>query len=361
MTPLHAYHQALTQKRLLADDSQARAVECLQQLYDTLLQPAPSLRWYQRLFQNSPPTNIRGIYLYGGPGRGKTLLADMLYETLPFPEKHRWHFHHFMREVHQHLQDLPKTPNPLVIVAQRMAQSLRVLFLDEFHVLDISDVMILKSLLQELINQNVTLVTTSNLPPKEHYQDGLQRDYYLPAAELLETHTQLICIDSPTDYRLNTLISNDFWIHPDDHNSDQQMHQLFDRLAPTVTESGGSLLINQRPIPMIKRSDDVLWCHFDALCNTPRSAYDYLEIARTFHTILISHIPHLKAAQDDSGRRFIHLIDALYDHRVKLMATSAVTPKKLYTGEQLQFAFERTRSRLAEMRGELYLSSPHHP
>ena len=347
------------------EESQAQAVARLQTLADRLSHsPPPAPRpegLLGRLFASRPAPPIPGLYLWGDVGRGKTWLMDLFFDALPFEQKLRLHFHRFMREIHDELAHLRQQRDPLTIVARHFAERTRVLCLDEFHVEDITDAMLLHGLLDALTKEGISLVLTSNTPPRELYRNGLQRERFLPAIDLIERHTQVFELRGDTDHRLQHLARADTWYQPVDARSDQQLARRFDEIATCEGIPDRPLLINHRRIPCRRYSDDVAWFDFFPLCNEPRSSRDYLEIARCFHTVFISAVPVMGEEQDDWAHRFIDLVDALYDRRVKLLASAAAEPEALYTGRQLRDAFQRTASRLTEMRSKDYLSLPHRP
>ncbi|MCF6218121.1 MAG: AFG1 family ATPase [Gammaproteobacteria bacterium] len=356
VSPLQHYLQACQKKGLHTDAIQQQAVVRLDDLYQRLLAPhEPSL--LQRLL-GRPLNPIVGIYLWGGVGRGKTFVTDLFYNCLPFNDKRRVHFHRFMQQVHAELQGLPKTPDPLKIVAKNLAKQFRLLVLDEFHVSDIADAMLLAGLLQALFENGVTLVTTSNIPLSKLYQNGLQRERFLPAITLLQQHTESIEMNGTSDYRLNLLEKDGTYHCPIEESTEALLKQQFNTLI-SGTATQRPLQINGREIITHKIAGGVAWFRFPQICQTPRSASDYLEVARCFHTVIISDIPRIHVENDGVAKRFIDLIDALYDHRVKLLVSADQEPESLYLGERLAFPFQRTISRLHEMRSQRYLAEPH--
>ncbi len=302
---------------------------------------------------------MRGLYIWGGVGRGKTHLMDHFFEAMPFTEKQRVHFHRFMQGIHAELKTLPRTPDPLQIIAKRLASKIRLLCLDEFHVNDIGDAMLLAGVLKTLFENGVTLVTTSNIPADRLYQNGLQRERFLPAIDLLKRHTEALHLDGDQDYRSELLERTGTFHLNNENDVTPLLKQQFSSLARNNIVMAAKLHINQREIDTISVSDDVAWFEFGALCETPRSSADYLEIAREYHAVIISDVPQLSEAKDDAAQRFIHLIDALYDHSVKTIISAAVRPADIYTGRRHGFAFQRTASRLQEMASEQYLSKAH--
>lgn len=306
------------------------------------------------------PQRIPGIYLYGGVGRGKTYLMDMFYDSLNGIAKQRVHYHKFMLDIHEQLRALPKAPNPLTTIGKSIARGIRVLCLDEFHVNDVADAMLLAGLLHVLFRHGVTLVATSNTQIDRLYLNGLQRERFLHAIALLHDHTIEIDMQPGQDYRLLHLQRDEIYLRVD-ALSRQRLSSKFDKLAPADVVYGKPLIIHDRSINTIAVSDDVVWFDFHELCDTPRAAKDYLEIARVYHTVFVSDIPRLADAQDSAAKRFMHLVDALYDHRVKLIASACVHPSELYHGRLLKDAFERTVSRLIEMGSVVYMAMPHKP
>lgn len=358
LTPLEKYSADQDRLGYHEDAAQLGAIRQLQRLYDNLLRGRPGQNWYERLLRR-PVQPVRGIYLWGGPGRGKTYLVDSFYECLPFADKRRVHFHGFMQEVHAQLQSLPKTPDPLQVIARQLARQLRVLCIDEFHVSDIGDAMLLGGLLQALFTRGITLVATSNIAIDALYLDGLQRDRFLFAVDLLKQHTESIHLQGEADYRCQYLDDAGTFHLGMGEAVDAIMRRYLDRLAPEQVREQVQVELNHRQVPAQALADDVAWFRFAELCERPLWAADYLELAQRFHTLLVSRTPVLDEGRDDAAKRFMHLIDALYDHNVKLVLGAAVTPDQLYTGRYLQFAFQRTVSRLTEMAGRRYLARPH--
>ncbi|MFN2309249.1 MAG: cell division protein ZapE [Gammaproteobacteria bacterium] len=360
-TPRERYQAEVDRGALRCDAAQLRALDRIQQLYDDLLRvPVPGLGWWGRLLR-TPRRPVRGLYLWGGPGRGKTYLADALFESLPFPHKRRVHFHRFMQDIHGQLKTLPRTPNPLEVIGKRMARQLRVLCLDEFHVHDIADAMLLSGLLQALFDAGITLVATSNSAPDALYLEGMQRDRFLHAIDLIKAHTQVLHLDSPTDFRCELLERGGTYHIAAGEAAHAILEGHLRRLAPTAVRYGQVMMLNQHPVPTVASADDVVWFRFADLCEAPLWARDYLEIAQRFHTVLLSEIPCMDEGRDDAAKRFMHLVDALYDRQVKLVVAAQGGPEELYSGRYLQFAFGRTVSRLQEMGSRRYLAKPHRP
>lgn len=366
MTPEDYYQQALTSSSVLHDPAQAAVVAELQALYHRLLEPpatTPEPNLLDRLLKKKrlpaaqPP--VTGLYLWGGVGRGKTWLVDIFYNQLPFPDKLRIHFHHFMRETHQALTRLKGRKNPLEQVAAELAQRTRILCLDEFIVSEIGDAMILGQLLKHLFSHGVTLVTTSNTAPDNLYRNGLQRASFIPAIELLKQHTRVLQLESETDYRLRYLQQATVYHSPLGPEVDERLIEEFEQLAPEPGRAGGHISLYGREIPVKRLADDVVWFEFQAICGPPRSQADYLELARCFHSVIISNIPQLDPEREDEAKRLIFLIDEFYDRGVKLIVSAEVALPALYRGERLGFDFERATSRLQEMQSHEYLSREH--
>jgi len=348
------------------DEAQAQAHALLLQvgsaLQHTQAAPAPAgwLGPLRRRWARTPPP-APGLYLWGGVGRGKTHLMDAFFEGAPVKRKRRLHFHHFMRDLHAQLADLPPQPDPLQVVAERLAAEVRLLCLDEFVVTDITDAMILHGLLAAMFAHGITLVTTSNIPPHQLYENGLQRDRFLPAIDLLAKHTREFNLDAGIDYRLRTLEQAEVYFTPLGGAAESALERLFEQLSGGRGRRDARLIINRRAIRTRRLAPGVAWLGFDELCEGPRATVDYIEIAREYHTVLVSGIPQLAPALDAAARRLLHLVDEFYDRNVKLIVSAAVPLEDLYQGKELAFEYERLRSRLIEMRAVNYLARPHIP
>lgn len=311
------------------------------------------LPWSKTPKPSEPP--VRGLYLWGGVGRGKTYLMDWFAESLELPGKRRLHFHHFMRGIHEAMAGLPQQPDPLMVVADRWRREVRVLCLDELAVTDIADAMILHRLLRALLERGMILVITSNSRPSDLYPNGLQRARFLPAIQLLETHCRVFELDGGADYRLRTLASGGtYLVSPD---GDRGLADYFASLSGGHAEPAEEFDVNGRSFPLRRMGGDVVWFDFSALCGTPRSVSDYIEIAREFHTVLLSGVPQLGPGHEAAARRFVHLIDELYDRRVKLVMGATVPWKDLYAGGLAHYPHERLLSRLHEMQTTEYLAA----
>ena len=320
-----------------------------------------TLRVRARMLMGRPAAPERGLYIWGGVGRGKTHLVDTFYDSLALERKLRVHFHRFMQRVHAALTQHSGAKNPLEVVADDIADEALVLCFDEFFVSDIGDAMILGGLIDALFRRGVTLVATSNIPPQELYRDGLQRSRFLPAIALLEQHLTVTHLEAATDYRFRTLQRADLWHVPHDRTAAEALSAYFSSLTGREAGDPRSVDINQRPLTLLADAPGVAWATFSTLCEEPRGAVDYVEMAREYHTVLIEQIPLLGRDKEDAARRFINLIDEFYDRNVKLIATGAQAPEALYDGSRLRFEFDRTVSRLQEMRTEEYLKAEHRP
>ena len=364
LTPLQRYQHDMQHNGFQADPAQLQAIEQLNDRYHQLL--ASSLQqgsWIKRMGQRLQrrPNSVPGLYLWGGVGRGKTYLMDIFFEALPFEAKLRMHFHRFMQMIHQRMKAYPGHKNPLQRVADDLARQYRVICFDEFFVSDIGDAMILANVLQALFQRQMTLITTSNIQPDGLYRDGLQRDRFLPAIALLQQHTWVLNVDGGTDYRLRQLQQVSLYHCPLNAATQAALQHSLDRLIPPAlpVQQQQPLTVLGRKIHSQRWCEDIVWFEFADLCHGPRSQNDYIELARCFHTVIISQIPQMSAQQDDCARRFINLIDEFYDRNVKLILSAQVPLAALYTGTRLAFEFERTRSRLIEMQTQDYLAREH--
>ena len=359
--PSEAYARGVAAGHWRADAAQQAALPELDRIHVQLLatQADSLLEKFAARFRD--PVPVPGLYLWGPVGRGKTFLTDLLFEQLADVPKRRWHFHRFMGEVHARLRALPDTADTLAVVAKDLAADLRLLILDEFFVGDIGDAMILGRLLDQLIARGVTLVATSNIPPSELYRDGLQRASFLPCIALIETHCRVFKLDSLQDYRLRQLTRAATYLTPLGAASEQALAAHFQQLAAHSLRETAPLQLNGRKIAVRACADGIVWFEFAELCEGPRAAADYIEIARDFHTVLISNVPRLERNSEDAARRFVHLVDEFYDRHVNLLLSAAANPLSLYQGQRLEREFERTSSRLIEMQSAEYLAREHRP
>ncbi len=353
-TVTELYQQLLDERGYRSDPAQLRAVAALQRCQD---------EWadYKARRSNAitkmlvRPPIPRGVYMYGGVGRGKSFLMDAFFQAVPLTRKTRLHFHEFMREVHRELQDLKGLQNPLDELGKRIARRFRLICFDEFHVADVTDAMILHRLLESLFNHRVSIVTTSNFHPDGLYPNGLHRDRILPAIELLKDKLEVINVDNGTDYRQRTLEHVELYHTPLGDKADSAMAQAFADLAEAKEESP-VLRIEHRELRARRRAGGVVWFDFDTLCGGPRSQNDYLELASQFHTLLLSNVPMMPVRLASEARRFTWLVDVLYDRRVKLIMSAEVPPEQLYTEGPMSHEFPRTVSRLNEMQSAEFLA-----
>lgn len=359
MLPSRRYADGVARGDWQHDPAQQPALRALDRIHAAMAAPVPVRGVLQRLFGDGPQPSPQGLYLWGGVGRGKTFLIDLFFAGLPIQEKRRTHFHRFMRDVHERLRAHAGERDPLAAIAREWRQSLRVLVLDEFFVSDIGDAMLLGRLLDRLFTEGVVLVTSSNAAPPDLYKDGLQRARFLPAIALVERHCEVVELVSDIDYRLRALTRSPVYRAPLDAGSDAWLQQRWRELGGDDSHVDAGIVIDGRRIPVRARCKGLCWFDFDALCEGPRGTADYIEVAREFHTVLLGGIPRLDGSRDDAARRFVHLVDELYDRHVNLVCTADAPPIALYSGERLVAAFERTASRLVEMQSTDYLAHEH--
>ena len=352
-----AYDAELRARGYTADPAQLRAIDALERCAKEWAAFKDKRSNALKKIINHPDIP-RGVYMYGGVGRGKSFLMDCFYNAVPLKRKTRLHFHEFMREVQRELADLQGTVNPLDALAARMAKRYRLICFDEFHVADITDAMILHRLLTALFANGVGLVTTSNFKPNDLYPGGLHRDRILPAIELLNQKLEVINVDNGTDYRSRTLESVELYHVPLGPVADAAMESAFNALAETHDEDP-VIHIESRIIRARRRAGGMVWFDFKTLCGGPRSQNDYLEIASQFHTVFLSDVPCMPVRLASEARRFTWLVDVLYDRRVKFVVSAEVAPEALYTEGPMSHEFPRTVSRLHEMQGREYLMLGH--
>lgn len=364
-TPWERYQADLQREDFSHDPAQEQAVALLQDLYERLLAQRSQRRggllgWLRQVRGQRLEPEV-GLYLWGGVGRGKTYLVDMFYDCLPFKQKMRVHFHRFMRRVHEELKRLDGEKDPLEKVADLLAEEAQVVCFDEFYVSDIADAMILGGLMEALFARGVTLVATSNIIPARLYENGLQRQRFLPAIALVEKCTRVVNVDAGVDYRLRTLQQAELYHYPLDAAADESLRDSFQRLAPQPGQHWERMEVNGRYLTCRCRADDVGWFDFAELCDGPRSQNDYIELSRLFHAVLLSGVPVFTPDTDDQARRFINLVDEFYDRNVKLVMAAGAPLHELYGGGGLSFEFQRTISRLQEMQSYEYLAREHKP
>ena len=367
VSPGDAYRASLAEGAVLEDEAQAQVMALLDQRFTQLVaRSANKAGWFESLANKfllsksgRADTPIKGLYLWGGVGRGKTMMMDMFCHALPPERRQRMHFHRFMRRVHDGLGRFSGQANPLLKVADEIASQGDVLCFDEFFVSDIGDAMILGEVMTALFSRGVVLVATSNVEPANLYKNGLQRSRFLQAIDQIYAHCDVHEIDQGQDFRLRTLQQARLYHWPLSESTDQSMRESFSALATDREKSNVRLRVENRMIEALKVAGDVAWFRFSNLCEGPRSQNDYIELATLFTTVLISEVPVLDVNREDAARRFISLVDEFYDRRVKLVISADQPITDLYQGQRLSFEFERTQSRLLEMQSEEYLSQPH--
>ncbi len=351
---IRAYEAELAAKGFQSDPAQLRAVQALERCaQEWAVYKSRRSNTLKKLINR--PEIPKGVYMYGGVGRGKSFLMDCFFNAVPLKRKARLHFHEFMREVHRELAALQGTQNPLDVLGARIAKRYKLICFDEFHVADITDAMILYRLLVALFENGVGFVTTSNFEPDGLYPNGLHRDRILPAIALLNQRMEVINVDNGTDYRRRTLENAKLYHCPLGEEADLAMGKTFDQLAE-IHDEDPILHIEARELRARRKAGGVVWFDFRELCGGPRSQNDYLEIANQFHTVLLSNVPHLPVSMASPARRFTWLVDVLYDRRVKLVISAAVPPEELYTEGPLAHEFPRTVSRLNEMQSKEFLA-----
>jgi cell division protein ZapE len=366
VTPLSLYQADLQKANFFADESQAKAIQYLQRLYDDLNnRPVLSNKKegiFSRFFKREPTTQdrIKGLYFYGGVGRGKTYLMDLFFHSLKTERKSRLHFHHFMLRVHKELTLLAGQKNPLVKIAKKFANETDLICFDEFFVDDITDAMILAGMFEALFAEGVVLVATSNIHPTDLYKNGLQRARFLPAIALIEQNCEIYNLDGGKDYRLDRLTEAEIYHFPLGSDADTLMSHTFENLANGDKQYNTPLVINDRAIATRAYSVDTLLIDCTSLCDGPRAVSDYIELAIVYRTILLCNVPQMNLQTNDMARRFIAMVDEFYNHHVVLIISAEVDVYSLYAGHKLAFEFQRCISRLLEMQSKSYLQKAHH-
>nr|WP_318384628.1 cell division protein ZapE [uncultured Enterobacter sp.] len=368
-TPTSRYQLALDAGTHQTDDVQREAVNRLETIYQelTTTRPAPAqsgglLAKFGKLLGKRDEkvlTPVRGLYMWGGVGRGKTWLMDMFYQSLPGTRKQRLHFHRFMLRVHEELTALQGQTDPLDTIAERFKAETDVLCFDEFFVSDITDAMLLGGLMKALFARGITLVATSNIPPDELYRNGLQRARFLPAIDAIKHYCDVMNVDAGVDYRLRTLTQAHLWLSPLNADTAAQMEKLWQALAGGQRENRPELEINHRPLPTLGVENQTLAVSFTTLCVDARSQHDYIALSRLFHTVMLFDVPVMTPLMESEARRFIALVDEFYERHVKLVVSAAAPLHTIYQGERLKFEFQRCLSRLQEMQSEEYLKREH--
>ena len=341
------------------DATQAAAIDELDALWHQLVEFKARRNQFLGRSLLSPEVP-KGLYLWGGVGRGKTFLMDAFYNCLPYRRKRRIHFHNFMAEVHHEMKLLAEKSDPLIALADNIEKSTRVLCLDEFQVDDIADAMILGRLVGAMLERGVVLLTTSNYPPDNLYLHGLQRQNFLPAIALLKRELKVLNVDGGSDYRQRKTTREPIFIIPPDAASEARMDALFDQIAAGTQREEQHIEIQGRLIPVKRVARSVVWFDFKELCGGAHAQEDYLDIAHRYPTVFLSGIPQMTAENASEARRFTWLVDVFYDNNVRLVASSAATPEKIYTDGAASGEFSRTASRLTEMQSMHYLEQPHH-
>jgi len=356
MSPKAWYQAARAKPGFIHDAAQERAIEALDTLWHQLMDFKAKRNHFLGRSLLSPDVP-KGLYFWGGVGRGKSFLMDVFYDCVPYRRKRRIHFHNFMAEVHHEMKLLAGEKDPLIALADNIAKSTRLLCFDEFHVSDIADAMILGRLLEAMFERGVVLMTTSNYPPDGLYPNGLQRQKFLPTIALLKRELRVLNVDGGNDYRLREMTRESLFMVPADAESDARMAAMFERLNPVAQQDERHIDIMGRAIPVRQLSHGVVWFDFKDICGGPRAQTDYLEIAHQFHTVFVSHIPQMSADDAAAAQRFTWLVDVFYDNRVKLVISAAAAPHELNVAQSGEFA--RTVSRLIEMQSKDYLGLPH--
>ncbi|WP_130833582.1 cell division protein ZapE [[Erwinia] mediterraneensis] len=371
-SPLARYEQALAQGDYQPDDVQRDAITRLDRIQQALAgrqqtPPAGSRGLFGRLAKligNEKPAAqppVRGLYMWGGVGRGKTWVMDLFFQSIPGDRKLRLHFHRFMLRVHQELTRLQGESDPLLIIADGFKAETDILCFDEFFVSDITDAMLLGTLMAALFERGITLVATSNIPPDELYRNGLQRARFLPAIEQIKRHCDVMNVDAGIDYRLRTLTSAHLWNFPLNAQSAQEMERMFKALSGGARDEAPTLEINHRRLPTLGMREGVLAIDFTTLCGEGRSQHDYIELSRRFHSVLLFDVPVMIYKTEDQARRFLALVDEFYERHVKLVVSAETSLYEIYQGTRLKFEYQRCLSRLQEMQSEEYLRLPHLP
>lgn len=354
-----AWYQTISKKTgFIYDASQAAAINDLDALWHNLVDFKARRNHFLGRSLLSPDVP-KGLYFWGGVGRGKSFLMDVFYACLPYKRKRRVHFHKFMTEVHHEMKVLAAAKDPLIALADKIAKSTRLLCFDEFHVSDIADAMILGRLMAALFERGVVMVITSNFSPDDLYPNGLQRQKFLPTIELLQRNLRVVNVDSGNDYRLREMASAPLFMLTGDIETDARMKAIFQRLSAGTIQNDQFIEVQGRHIAVKKLAAKVVWFDFRAICGGPRAQSDYLEIAHRFPMVFVSDIPQLTANEAAEAQRFIWLVDVLYDNRVKLVASAATTPKALCANAEQANEFSRTVSRLNEMQSQNYLELKH--
>lgn len=371
---LLSYQQHMQQQRFQPDSKQLEAIMLLSEIQQQLVSQSSKKKpdesgLLKRLHAILQPTSkltdkpIRGLYMWGGVGRGKTWLMDLFFQSIPSPRKLRLHFHRFMLRVHEELGVLQGEADPLLIVADNFKKETDLICFDEFFVADITDAMLLGTLVKALFDRGITLVATSNIPPEQLYRNGLQRARFLPAIEQINTHCTILNVDAGVDYRLRTLTAANLWKYPLNNANCAELRSMFAKITGKAYDNAEArcLTINHHPMQTIKVEEKILVIEFRVLCKETRSQTDYIVLSQQFNTVFILNVPQLTKAMEDQARRFLALIDEFYERKVKLIVLAEVELDLIYQGRQLVFEYQRCLSRLQEMQSEEYLKLSHLP
>lgn len=373
LTPTMLYQQALDAGDYQPDAVQRQTVEALTVIQQALIErerstPVAESRGVRGRLQSllgkpaaKPQEPVQGLYMWGGVGRGKTWLMDLFFHSIPSERKLRLHFHRFMLRVQEELVALQGQENPLEIIADGFKKEADVLCFDEFFVSDITDAMLLGTLLQALFARGITLVSTSNIPPDNLYHNGLQRARFLPAIDLIKRYCTVMNVDAGIDYRLRTLTQAGLYFTPMTTETRQRMDEMFAKLAGSVGEINPVLEINHRPLPALCSSGGVLAVEFAVLCEEARSQLDYIALSRRYHTVFLHHVKKMDTLNENTARRFLALVDEFYERHVKLIISAELSMFEIYQGDHLKFEYQRCLSRLQEMQSEDYLRLEHLP
>jgi len=361
LTPKQQYLNDIKSELIQEDPFQMSAVNLLEDLFQRLIERNKPQNIFQKFKSSLAGNNspLKGIYFWGGVGRGKTYLMDMFFDALPIKKKMRLHFHRFMHQTHEQLRNHKGKQDPLLLIADDLAEQTNIICFDEFFVSDITDAMILGGLFEALFERGVSLVATSNIPPENLYRNGLQRERFLPAIKAIQQHCEIVNLDNGIDYRLRTLEQADIFHTPHDQEAIDNLENSFNQLATEIMPDGSTIEIEHRPVKTVRCGEGVVWFSFKEICETARSQTDYIEISRCYQTVIVSEIPQLETKDDSATRRFVSLVDEFYERHVNLMITAEVELEDLYTGTQLSFEFKRTLSRLQEMQSHDYLALEH--
>jgi len=352
------YQQAMRREGFSPDDAQRAVVLILDDIYHALANSSRANGFFAQWFGRKAES-VEGLYLWGGVGRGKTFLMDAFYDVLPIKEKRRLHFHRFMILVHERLHGIRKNSSALKEVAWEYARKYRVLCLDEMHITDEGDAVIMEGLLVNMLSHGMILITTSNRAPDDLTDDPYIGRLFSRAAHALQNNLRIVNMDDGIDYRLRYIEKAEVWYSPLDDESLDALENAFYEFGGSGLIESDHIVINQRSIPVVKWSDGIAWFDFNVICGPPRARIDYIEIAHFFHTVIMQNVPELNDDNSDCARRLNLLIDELYDHNVKLIVSSSQMIESLYQGTRLTFEFQRTRSRLQEMQSHEYLVREH--